>query len=67
MAMTLRLTADQEHTLAMLAEADGVSRQEAVVRAINETAARRAHSGQVRELSAAARNRYADLLERLGR
>ena len=67
MAMTLRLTPDQEHTLAMLAETDGISRQEAVVRAIDETAARRAHQSHVRELSAAARERYAELLERLGR
>jgi len=65
--MTLRLTPDQERTLAMLAETDGISRQEAVVRAIDETAARRAHHNQVRELSSAARERYADLLERLGR
>ncbi|SDS00995.1 CopG family transcriptional regulator [Agrococcus carbonis] len=67
MAMTLRLTPDDERMLAELAEADGVSRQEATVRAIREAAARRGHERAVRELSASARHRYADLLERLGR
>lgn len=67
MAMTLRLTEEQERALALLAEADGVSKQEAIVRAITEAAARRVHDTRVRELSAAARERYADLLDRLGR
>jgi hypothetical protein len=67
MAMTLRLTADDERTLALLAQADGVSRQEATARAIRETAARRVRRDQVQALSAAARRRYADLLDQLGR
>ncbi len=67
MAMTLRLTDAQERALALLAEFDGVSKQEATVRAITETAARRVHDGRVRELSDAARSRYAALLERLAR
>ena len=66
MAMTLRLTAEQERTLALLAEADGISKQEATIRAINEAASRRVHQGRVRELSATSRERYADLLDRLG-
>lgn len=64
--MTLRLTEEQERALAFLAEADGVSKQEATVRAITEAATRRAHSGQVAALSTTARRRYADLLRRLG-
>ena len=64
--MTLRLTPEDEKTLAMLAEAEGVSRQEATVRAIHEAAARRVRQDKVRDLSAAARGRYADLLDRLG-
>ncbi|MBM9469013.1 hypothetical protein JL106_17140 [Nakamurella sp. YIM 132084] len=64
--MTLRLTDEQERALALLAEVDQVSKQEATVRAIMETAARRVHSARVRELSAGARARYADLLDRLG-
>lgn len=66
MAMTLRLTREQEHTLATLAEAEGISRQEAVIRAINDAAARKLRSEQVRALSERARDRYADVLSRLG-
>ena len=41
MAMTLRLSERDEQALAVLAEADGVSKQEATIRAIHEVAARR--------------------------
>lgn len=64
--MTLRLTEDDEKVLARLAEIDGISRQEAIVRAIHEVAARRGHEGLVREASARARARYTDVIERLG-
>jgi uncharacterized protein (DUF1778 family) len=67
MAMTLRLTEEQEQALALLAAADNISKQEATVRAIMETAARRVRSARVKELSAAARERYTDVLDRLGR
>ena len=67
MAMTLRLTPQDDHALTLLAEAEGVSKQEATVRAIHEAAARRVRSDTVATLSAAARDRYADLLHRLGR
>jgi len=67
MAMTLRLTDEDERALALLAEAQGISKQEATVRAIRDAAARRVHEHRVSELSAAARARYADVLERLGR
>ena len=66
MAMTLRLSPDDEHALALLAEADGVSKQEATVRAIHEAASRRLRQDKIRTLSAGARQRYADLLDRLG-
>jgi uncharacterized protein (DUF1778 family) len=65
--MTLRLTPEQERALELLAELDSVSKQEATVRAIMDAAARRLHSSKVRDLSEAARTRYADLLDRLGR
>lgn len=65
--MTLRLTPDDEQALALLAEADGVSKQEATVRAIHEAVARRVRRDKVATLSASARDRYADLLDRLGR
>lgn len=67
MAMTLRLSPEDERALTALAESEGVSKQEATARAIREAAARRGHEERVRELSAHARERYADLLDRLGR
>lgn len=67
MAMTLRLTDEDEQALAELAAAEGVSKHEATVRAIREAAQRRGHVARVSELSESARHRYADLLDRLGR
>lgn len=66
MAMTLRLNPEDEDALGLLAEADGVSKQEATVRAIHEAASRRLRQDKIRTLSASARERYADLLDRLG-
>lgn len=66
MAMTLRLEPEDEKALALLAEAQGVSKQEATVRAIREAAARKLREDKVRQLSGTARTRYADLLDRLG-
>ncbi|MBF0696474.1 CopG family transcriptional regulator [Actinomyces bowdenii] len=67
MAMTLRLTEDDEQILTLLADTQGISRQEATVRAIREAAERRGHESMVSESSARIRVRYADLLDRLGR
>ena len=64
--MTLRLTPEDEQALTQLAEAEGVSKQEATVRAIHEAASRRLRGDKLTALSAAARERYADLLDRLG-
>jgi uncharacterized protein (DUF1778 family) len=64
--MTLRLSEEDERILAALAEAEGISRHEATLRAIREAAARHGHESQVRELSARARQRYAAVLDRLG-
>ena len=58
---------DDEDALTLLAEIEGVSKQEATVRAIREAVARRMRRDKVAALSDAARERYADLLERLGR
>lgn len=41
MAMTLRLTPEQDATLAQIAAVDGVSKHEAAVRAIEDAASRR--------------------------
>lgn len=64
--MTLRLSQEQDRALTELARAQGVSKQEAAVRAILETAERTVRPARVADLSAQARDRYADLLERLG-
>lgn len=66
MAMTLRLTEEQDRQLSRLADTLGTSKQEAVVRAITEAAARRRLDEARDALSAVGRERYATLLERLG-
>jgi hypothetical protein len=63
----LRLSPADDRLLADLAASEGVSKQEATLRAIRETAARGGHESRVRELSAQARERYAEVLDRLGR
>ncbi|MGO1590493.1 MAG: CopG family transcriptional regulator [Ancrocorticia sp.] len=67
MAMTLRLNSEDDQILTQLAEATGVSKQEATTRAIHESASRHIHEAQISDLSAAARARYMDLLDRLGK
>ena len=46
MAMTLRLTDEDERALAALAAAQGISKQEATVRAIRDAAARGLHEAK---------------------
>ena len=58
---------EDEHALTLLAKADGVSKQEAMVRAIHEAASRRLRKDKMRNLSAGARKRYDNLLDRLGK
>ena len=48
--MTLRLSKEDERLLALLAEEDGVSRQEATIRAIHETWTETGHRFHVRTL-----------------
>ena len=64
--MTLRLTSEQDRMLEDLAREDGVSKQEAVVRAIEQTAAQRSHRGAVADATTWGLDRYKDLLQRLG-
>lgn len=66
MAMTLRLSEQDEQALATLAAFEGVSKHEATIRAIHEAAARRGHEERVSDASERVRARYADVLERLG-
>jgi plasmid stability protein len=66
MAMTLRLTADEQAALRDRAAAEGISMQDAARRAVREFVARGEH---VERVSAAARlilDAHADAIERLG-
>jgi len=65
--MTLRLTDEQDRLLSKLAEAEGVSKQDAVVRAITERASRVAKDAEVRRLAREAIRDYGPLLDRLAR
>ena len=65
--MTLRLTEEQERALTLLAQAQGVSKQEATARAILDAASRHVQTERVAELSHHGRERYAALLDRLAR
>jgi hypothetical protein len=67
MAMTLRLTDEQEAHLTALSEREGVSKQQAVVMAIDEAYSRRAHKAEVNEAFAFALTRYANVIDRLGK
>lgn len=63
----LATASDDERALAILTGVDGVSNQEPTVRAIQEEAFHRLRKNKIRTLSASARERYADLLDRLGK
>jgi predicted transcriptional regulator len=63
--MTLRLTDDQDARLQALADAQHISKHEAVVRAIDEQVVRVAVAIDVKEWADHALVRYQDLLDRL--
>ena len=65
MAMTLRLNDEQDRLLSELADAEGVSKQDAVIRAITERASRIAKDSEVRRLAREAIRDYGPLLDRL--
>ena len=67
MAMNLRLTDAQDEALAALAEVEGVSKNEAAVRAILDRAARLTRNDRVRELARETIAEYDVLLQRLGK
>jgi len=67
MAMTLRLTAEQEAQLAALAESKNMSKQQAAALAIEEAHDRNVHDKKVDQAIDYALTRYADVLERLGK
>ena len=65
MAMTLRLTDDQDRALTLLARAQGSSKQEAAIRAIMAAAARVVADAEVADLARAYVPEYADVDKRI--
>ena len=65
MAMNLRITEAQDAMLTELAQSQGMSKNEAAVRAIEESWRRRHHEAQVQKLARSAVERYGPLLDRL--
>ena len=67
MAMTLRLTDDEQQALRERSAADGVSMQDAARRAIREYVQRSEHRARVAAAADLIGETHADALERLGR
>jgi predicted transcriptional regulator len=67
MAMTLRLSEDEQQALRERAEADGMSMHEAVRRAIRAYVDETSHREQVMEAAREGMVLYAEALDRLGR
>lgn len=65
MALTLRLTEQQDQALTELARRQGVSKNEAAARAIEGALERTAHEEHVQTLAQAAIKRYGTVLDRL--
>jgi len=63
--MTLRLDDQDEHHVADLQEAWGLSKQEVIKRALRESAAREGHASAVAQATDASLARWAELLDRL--
>ena len=67
MAMTLRLTEEEQAALRERAEAEGISMQEAARRAVRDYVARGAHRDRVGAAADRITSAHAEALERLGR
>ncbi|CAN5770292.1 hypothetical protein BH20ACT4_BH20ACT4_03430 [soil metagenome] len=67
MAMTLRLTADEQTALRECADAEGISMQEAARRAVREFVIRSNHRDRVSHAAERIMASHADALDRLGR
>ena len=67
MAMTLRLTEEEQAALRERAEAEGISMQEAARRAVRDYVARGAHRDRVHVAADRITSAHAEALERLGR
>jgi plasmid stability protein len=66
MAMTLRLTDDEQQALRARAEAEGISMQEAARRAVREFVAQTGHRERVALAAERVTRAHADALRRLG-
>ena len=66
MAMTLRLTDNEQAALRERADAEGISMQEAARRAVREFVSRGQHRDRVTTAAALIMNKHADALRRLG-
>lgn len=67
MAMTLRLTTTEKAALQRVAEAEGISMQEAARRAVREYVDVTSHRSRVSEAAAKVLALHAEALDRLGR
>ena len=67
MALTVRTDDEMERALTALAEAEGTSRQEVIRRAVLDRYERSAHVARVDESASRLAERWADVLNRLGR
>jgi hypothetical protein len=67
MAMTLRLTADEQEALRERADAEGISMQEAARRAVREFVIRGNHRDRVSQAAERVLAAHADAIDRLGR
>jgi len=67
MAMTLRLTNEEQAALQRRADRDGISMQEAARQAVREYVARAEHRDRVSRAAERVIEAHADALERLGR
>ena len=66
MALTLRTDDELEAALAALAEAEGLSRQEVIRRAVLERYERAGHRAKVQASADRMLDRWGDVLDRLG-
>ena len=64
--MTLRIDAELENALSVLAESESLSRQEIVRRAVLERYERAGHAARVQDSSSRMTARWGDVLDRLG-
>jgi len=67
MAMTLRLTEEEQESLRARAEAEGISMQEAARQAVREYVARGRHRDRVAQAAGRVMEAHAAALDRLGR